>query len=215
MRKWFLGLLLLNVIVFAGFYLRSAGQPEPAAAAASAQPGVKKLVLLREAEQSTAVQPAVKVCYTVGPFPAADQREIAGERFKQAGVETRPRESNEQQIVGYRVFLSSFATREAARRKLKEMQRKGVVDASVVEMENGDKGYAILFGVFSDRTAAEERHRAITALGYDPKMEERYQTVNTFWLDFADGKEAPVSDPVFQEITKLMPQIRREETACP
>jgi hypothetical protein len=134
------------------------------------------------------------VCLRIGPFSNVDLADKAHEKLTglQIGFATRATESNK--ITIYQVYLSPFATRQAAEQKRQELSRLGFKDHAVIQEDEWQN--AISLGLFSVEANAESRVRELAAKGVEAKLQQQDQIRLQHWLDIAR--------PIQPEIANLL-----------
>lgn len=121
-------------------------------------------------------------CHAIGPFRFRVAAEHALERAKSRDIEATLRIEEKQEILGYRVFLPPFASRDAAREVATYLSQQGIEDMYVIH--EGEQRHAIALGVFSRQSRAKLRVEQIQSLGHTPQIETRALTLTMFWIDF-------------------------------
>lgn len=187
-------LLVMNIGVAVWWTLRPA--PPAPAQAATAEPGVAGLRLLSEldpgasAEDSDAVAmtalalgpPAPSSeCLQIGPFLTQIDLRRAMNAIAPAAQRIQFRETREVIRRGYRVFLPSPGSREAALEQARQLSRKGVSDYYVVTA--GDEQNTISLGMYREQDNAETRLAQVRALGFEARVEPRNEELPQFWID--------------------------------
>jgi len=182
--------------------------------------GVVPLMTLQEFEKQqeedvsgievlTASQPpgtgAALACQTIGPFLAVKEMQAVSEELQQRGWQVQQRSAEIQQPDGFWVYLPS-------------MDRKQVLQAVKTLEENRDreyyvgKGNFLALGTFSEKSRAKVRIEQLRNLGFDPKLEARYETATAYWLDV--DAQTPVADEL-DDILQSRPGLKLQDTACP
>lgn len=155
-------------------------------------------------------QPAaapVRICQTIGPFLARRDAERLVGQLAEAGPQAVIRVSQMQQPNGYWVYLPEME-RNAARRTVRELQARGVEDYYLGRQN------VISLGLFSDRRTAEARMREIAAMGYEPKVEERFKSRDMYWVDLEEQEPDRLSDERWQVLLGPLADIRRQSVSC-
>ncbi len=204
----FLFFLLLNAVYF---YTQFDDTTERASPTVLKQPplpqGVDKLILLREhglAEENAPLpeapvdKPLVKPidmlakplelqdepsCFTLGPFSSADVAKRSSETLAALGIDVKSREISQRTPRGYWVYLPSSKSYQSAKRKVTELQKKGLNDLYI--MGKGSHQNAISLGLFTRESAANSRFQQVKKLGLKAVLEIQYRTNKQIWLDLA------------------------------
>lgn len=158
-------------------------------------------------EPAPAPQPPARICQTIGPFLTHEDAQRLVDELAAAGPRAMIRVSQMQQPNGYWVYLPEME-RSVARRTVRELQAKGVEDYYLGRQN------VISLGLFSDRRTAEARVREITAMGYEPSVEERFKSRDMYWLDLEERESDRVSDDRWQVLLGPLADIRRQPVSC-
>jgi hypothetical protein len=198
MRNVFLALVLVNALFLAwAQWIDTPREPDnsdsiarlprlqlvseiPRNSAASADLGsAHKTALL--ATQTTA-------CYSIGPLAdLTSAARIAG-MLHEHGIPSRQRTEDGETIEGFWVHIDSVRGAADASRVMTDLEHNGIDDAR--RMAEGDR---ISVGLFSERSRAEHRAKAVQKLGYEPQITQRSLPGIVYWLDVsADGDSEPL-----------------------
>lgn len=193
MKLLFACLLLLNV----GIYMWGSWYKGPPAGSVNdARPPIhadkmrllseikvaRRSVPAREEPKRRSVAPqGTKVCLALGPFTTAVGAQAAGEKLKSLGIDHQQRVNIRKTIAGYRVFLSSLRSRQAAEQKRQQLTRLGFKDHYIIE-EAGKKN-AISLGVFAVKENAWALTHKLADHGISAKEETLYHTQTDYWWD--------------------------------
>ena len=192
--------LVMNIGIAAWWSVRPARPP--ASTPEREEPGVPGLVLLSELEQegSESMPPAVRPpgveasCFEVGPFMTQVDLRRAMSALATSALRIQFRESRAIVRRGYRVFIRSPGSREAALDIARSLSARGLDDYYVVTA--GSEQDTISLGVYRDPQRAEARLREITALGFEPEIEPRNDEQAQFWIDLEVEKDADWRHPL-------------------
>jgi hypothetical protein len=186
-RLAFFLLLLANVGYFA--WANWIDTPAPRA---RPQTGLPELLLAEEprgqagtagrATPMPAVAEAPARCVSVGPFDDLAGAARAAATLQERGLKTRQRAEEGAGWTGYWVYLGGLANRDEQTRALRRLERGGIDDAHA--MSEAGEGRRISLGVFSERSRADRRARAVSKLGLQAKVAERTQPGAVYWIDF-------------------------------
>lgn len=198
-RVFFLLLLALNIGVACWLYF---APHAPVAAAAAADPGVTKLVLLSEADRSTTADTAAPTaqsahpadskkesCQSIGAFSTQADMRAAVKALTPLVARIQFRETRVTEVRGYWVYLPAPANRERALDIARQLSGKGITDYYVVTA--GEQPNAISLGLFHEPANAEKRLNEIRTLGFKPEMTQRSDEVPIYWVDYAQAGDAP------------------------
>lgn len=194
-RLLFLLLLALNLGA-AGWLLfgRVPAPPLPPATDA----GVPALRLLSETRKAappgSAGSPAVPpprardACSTLGPFMNVVDMRAAVNALSSHVARIQYREEQVQRSHGYWVYMPAVASREAALNEARALSAKGIHDYYVVTA--GDSQNTISLGLFNDQSNAQNRLAQLQKLGFAAKVEQRVDTEQAYWVDYAVPQDA-------------------------
>ena len=199
--KWFVfGLLALNVLIFVLGLLRPA--PEvPKVSSASLPKGVSVVQLVGEDEFSRPVEvdeiePEKAVCTLLGPFVGESDADTLRQRLAILGVRSRSLMLKLPSGVVYWVHLPSLPSREAARRRLAELQANNI-DSYIIpkgELLNG-----ISLGVFTQKRLAEERFAVLLEEGVEAQISEIQRSAEQLWLVLEPNERRKIGPDTIQK----------------
>ena len=193
--------LLLALNLGGACWLLFAASP-PLTAAAAADAGVPRLVLLSErdggaaatAELASAPESSAELagdeCRAIGPFQTQADTRAALNALAPLTRRIRMRETSATQTRGYWVHLAAMNNREQALGAARMLQQKGVRDYYVVTA--GEQQNTVSLGLFRDQGNAERRRAEIAALGFAPQVATRTEELPQYWLDVALTGAAPL-----------------------
>jgi hypothetical protein len=151
-------------------------------------------------EMITALQPpgagVPLACYTIGPFLAEAELKAAMGRLEALEFSAEQRTAEEQQHIGYWIYLPAMPRREALEYKAKLDRHK-------------DKEYFIgkdnvlSLGAFGEKRRAERRMRQLRKIGIEAVQEPRIKTRNVFWIDIVEGISASDRDRLAAEMADV------------
>ena len=223
--RWIFWFLLLSNGVLAIWNL--AGQkpldtpPSPAESTAQAtvDASVKSLRLVSEMaaedlqarSRDEAPPAAPQLCLMAGAFAdvAAAEQFIARLAALDVAAFVHPVDLTAGE--GFWVFLEPFGNREAARRRLAELQARGV-DSYIIpkgELENG-----ISLGVFTRLELAEARLAELAKLGLDAKMQNIERSYRETWVMLGAGEENKLGEEVWQQLLQENLALQQRQNFC-
>lgn len=112
---------------------------------------------------------------------------------------------------GYWVYLPPEVSKQAAMRKLKELQAQGL-DSYVIPKGNLENG--ISFGVFSSEERAIALQGRIAKQGYSVLTAEIERTEKQNWVVVDKQMGAFLNDLVWEKVLEIAPGIEREKRYC-
>lgn len=146
-------------------------------------------------------------CQLLGPFLSIGDLQPLKERLGTSGLEPRQQTREEQNPVGYWVYLPAME-REAALEI-----RQTLDDASDSEYFIGKDNF-ISLGAFKEISRAETRIKAVRKLGLEPTLEPRFETSETHWLELDAAGEDPENRERISGILQEFPGVQSQAAAC-
>lgn len=192
---------------------------------------VPTLVLLREAEaaKNTAnteiknTQTAMldsapnrdkkyTACYSLGPIEQTTLLKSVVSQLQQLQVDIIQRKETRQVVLGHWVFLPSFPTWQDARKKVTELEEKGINDIFI--LGRGEMKNAISLGLFKKEESAKRRLAQLTKLGIKPHVETQQTTKEITWLDINTESEDQTVPATLAGIVKDNSELQVESRSC-
>ena len=194
-RVLLLVLLAMNLGVAAWWWLRA---PPVEAPMAAADPGVPSLALLSEREADEAGRdtpdeaevagppeplpaPLARECLALGPWLTQVDLRRAMNVLTPIAARIQYRETREVIRRGYRVFLPSPGSREAALGLARQLSARGLSDYYVVTA--GEAQNSVSLGLYRDENNARTRLDQVRAQGFDAQLEPRNDELPKYWID--------------------------------
>jgi hypothetical protein len=137
-----------------------------------------------EASLPTAT-PAARRCVSVGPFNDLAQETRALSLLQERGFTPQQRAEEGDIRDGFWVYVGGIKTPADETKTLRALQDAGIADARA--MGAADDGRRVSVGLFTDRSRAERRARAVEHLGFSPDIVERYRSGTIYWVDLDLG----------------------------
>ena len=169
---------------------------------------VATLVLLREAEalkegkskdtltamleSAPSKDKKYAACYSLGPFEKFPQLKSVSEQLQELNADIRQRKETEQVVLGHWVFLPSFPSWQDARKKVQELEEKGIKDIFI--LGRGEMKNAVSLGLFKHESSAERRLAQLKKIGITPNVETQQTNKELIWLDInveSDDQSVP------------------------
>lgn len=186
MRLLVVVLLLANALLAAlGLLAERGGTGEPQRLAA--QVNADKIRIVRD--EPEAALPQAGACLEWGPF---GQEDLARARDALAPLALGDRLVAAPVLVsaGWWVYVPPLRTREAAERKLRELQALGIRDSYLVQ-ERGEWEHAVSLGIFRSQDGAQRFADELAAKGVSPvTVTARVQQVRQTALYVRDPVDA-------------------------
>ena len=197
---------------------------KPLELASELSPAEKKALAASDAAAQTASPPATTApapaaatgalaCAAYGPFPSDDAVQQGETRLKPLGLEVSEHIVPGKSKLGYWVYLPPFGSKHEADLAAGLLKRRGVGDIYVVTDEANRN--AISLGVFSQKSGAEDRQKAMKKLGYRALMAERFRDEPRYWLDVKGLSGALPSADVLKDLGDDSAPIGKATGTCP
>lgn len=189
-------LLVMNVAVASWWALRPL--PPPLPPPASSEADIPPLRLLSESDPALVdadagaeaaalsaldLGPPVadRQCLQLGPFLTQIDLRRAMNALAPLASRIQFRETREVIRRGFRVFVPSPGSREAALALARRLSRRGITDYYVVTA--GDEQNTIALGLFREEANAQTRRQQVLELGFGAEIEPRNEELPQFWID--------------------------------
>ena len=194
--------------------LTPAERKDLAAAAEAAPPAPTVVAAVAAAAGGTApALPAAIACASYGPFPSDEAVQQGIARLKPLGIAaTSPLVAGKAKL-GYWVYLPPFGSKREADAAAALLKRRGVKDIYVVTDEANRN--AISLGVFSQKSYAEDRRRAMRKLGFRVLLTERFRDEPHYWLDARGLAGALPQAGMFSDLAEEDTSIGKATGVCP
>ena len=188
-------LIVANVVYFGwNLFVPGAGL-DGRQAIAPVPEGVRPLVLLREAEeqgaaldgaainQLTLAQPPAAIqaetCKAIGPFTVREQLDAAMTELTALGLQPAEHATQSRIENGDWVYLPPV-TREHSSEIAAQLKAHGDEDFFI------GKDFVIAVGTYKVIERAEQRRDEIARYGLEAVIEQRFRTLDTWWLELPD-----------------------------
>jgi len=162
---------------------------------------------------STSAAVAATACAAYGPFPSDDAVQQGAARLKPLGLQVSEHLVPGKSKLGYWVYLPPFGSKHEADAATALLKRRGVQDIYVVTDEANRN--AVSLGVFSQRSGALERQKAMHKMGYRALMAERFRDEPRYWLDARGLPGALPQAAVFADLADESTPIGKATGICP
>jgi cell division septation protein DedD len=219
MRWVFFLLLAFNLAFFAWRVLfMPAADPESARKSDIPSVTADRVTLLSELDprvvqvrKEAVVVANPSLCVMVGAFASqVDAREFMA-RLAALDVISYEHPVDLSAGEGYWVYLQPLANRDEARRRLAELQARGV-DSYIIpkgELENG-----ISLGVFTRRDLAEARLAELGRLGLSANLHNIERSYREHWVMLGESEEHKLDESVWPSLLQENISLRRRQNLC-
>jgi hypothetical protein len=216
MRNALMILLLLNCLAY--LYQRWVLEPENKLAADYLEQSIPKLSLAEPYAVTVADIPVPELsendqlgyrCLRLGPFPREAEATAALRMYQQSGAKIRQTAEEGQVWTGHWVQVVGQSGRGAAKKARDNLIAAGIKDAYLLP---GDDGFGISLGVYTKRTSANKVMEKAIQLGYDTRLEDRYQPGSNYWLHVRIPKGGAMQLGEFRTDSGQI--LRKETVAC-
>ena len=120
-------------------------------------------------------------CVTVGPFSDPARADKAAVLLRDRGFSPRQRSEAGGAWQGFWVYIGGLKSRTDQAQVLQRLEQSGIRDAHV--MPQSEEGWRVSVGLFSERSGADRRARAVHDLGLNAEVVERKQPAAMYWMD--------------------------------
>ena len=178
MRSFCMAMVLVNVLAFA--YQTWIIEPDVSVDALSLEQGYPRLEIVkivRVKPDNTAED--IFNCLKIGPLEQEDDAVAVAETLEARGAVVVQTSGAGNIWVGHWVQVDGQSSRPAAEVARDELVHSGLQDAYIVP---GAEDHRISLGVFRSKLSAELTISKAAALGYNTRMDERYQSGTVYWL---------------------------------
>ena len=151
-------------------------------------------------------------CFTLGPFTSASTASRTAQSISALGVLVERRQETQRSPKGYWVYLPASASYQAAKRKVVELQKKGLTDLFI--MGKGGHKNAISLGLFKSKDVAEDRFQQIKNLGLKAVFETQYRLSQQAWLDMTVSGDQTATVATMTEIADGIEQAELTQRKC-
>lgn len=219
MRWIFWFLLLCNFAMIAWRTL----QPSPSytyAKRAEPTTDVPQIRLLSELPESSRqrnrINPPVpaeerSLCFMAGAFKDAAEAQQFIDRLAVLDVKAFIHPVDLSTGEGYWVFLDPLANRDAARRRLVELQARGI-DSYIIpkgELENG-----ISLGLFTRMDLAQARLEEMNKIGLAAKMQPVDRSYRELWVMLGEGEQHKLGESAWNELLQENLSLQQRQNFC-
>lgn len=220
MRLIFLLLLLVNIALL--FWRFALGLPDHYLSGADMPPSTKvafqgrQLQLLGEpglqtAQATSAPDVSPPLCKMVGPFDTEQAAAILRERLAVLDVSSQVRHVELSSGKGYWVHFPAEANRDAARRRLAQLQSRGI-DSYMIP--KGELKHGISLGVFSQKRSADAKVAELKALDYEPEVRVIDRSYEEIWVMLNEGEEQKIAKSAWKTLTQENFSLQEQENIC-
>lgn len=135
-------------------------------------------------------------CFTIGPYRREAKAELMTSLLQKEGFKVDWRSSKERRTRGYSVFLPSYPSYEAAEQVVQKLAEQGVNDYYI--LTDPERRNSVSLGFFTLKSGSEKRVARLRDMGYQPKVEVRFDEIPVYWLDY-ESAESGASELFWKE----------------
>lgn len=160
------------------------------ASAAGPETDVRAKAVEADAGPPDIVSGANGTCVSVGAFRSPRALDEAQEWLRSHGAKILDvAQETGETIMDYRVYLPPFESRGSAKRKMREMQSRGVHDIAVIS--SGPRKNGVSLGVYAEKKNVERRVARLSQLGYSVTWEPHRTAVDEYMTIKVRANGAP------------------------
>lgn len=157
--------------------------------------------------------PLAHICYEVGPLKSDDEQIKLRNLIEIKGMFASIKYTRSNENLGYWVFIPPLRSKPLARLKVEELKLNGFKD--VVLLTRNEPINAVSLGVFKDQKNAYKHMLRAQSLGFDAKMDIRYQSLGEMWLSVEATQGKDLNDEGWGELIKDYPHVQIHSVNCP
>ena len=151
-------------------------------------------------------------CYSLGPFDEAAQLRSVASQLQDLGADVSQRKETQQIVLGHWVFLPSFPSWQDARKKVAELEKKGIKDIFI--LGRGEMKNAVSLGLFKNEDSAKRRVANLVKLGITPNVETQQTSKELTWLDINVESDDQTIPSTLTTIVKGNSALQVESRSC-
>lgn len=201
---------------------KPAGDQPPAEPAEAVQPGLQTASLNAESPPSDTdtdpqpstpspvEEPAVDLCFTLGPFKEMKTLRVVTREIRDYVVEASFRSKEEQEQTMFRVLVRALGSKQEAQSMIRELDKKNIRDHFIIT--EGPNMNAISLGYFSSKSRAYRHADRVRKLGFDAYAEPVFRSYTIYWLDYRIKAGREIPQRIFDE--HLQSSGQRLSRAC-
>ncbi len=190
----------------------------PAGEVKASPASAKSVALLSElapesmqARKEVAAVESPPLCHMVGAFASQVEARAFIARLAALDVISYEYPLELSAGEGYWVYLPPLASRDEVRRRLAELQARGI-DSYIIpkgELENG-----ISLGVFTRRDLAEARLVELKRMGLPVALHNIERSYREHWVMLGESEEDKLDESVWRNLMKENISLRRRQNLC-
>jgi hypothetical protein len=164
-----------------------------------------------QARKEAAVVDVPSLCLMVGAFASQVEARAFMMRLAALDVMSYEHPMDLSAGEGYWVYLQPMVNRDEARRRLAELQVRGV-DSYIIprgELENG-----ISLGVFTRRDLAEARLAELKRLGFSADLHGIERSYREHWVMLGESEERKLDESVWRTLMQENISLQRRQNLC-
>lgn len=165
-----------------------------------------------EAMTSSSEDLSGHLCYELGPLKTNDERDKLQNLVEIKGMYASIKYNRSHENLGYWVFIPALRSRALGRLKVEELKLKGFKD--VVLLSRNEPVNAVSLGVYDDQKNAYKQLLRAQSLGFDAKLDIRYQSLGEMWLSVEVSKHKDLGNAGWTELTKDYPHVQIHSVNC-
>ncbi len=151
---------------------------------------------------SPSIGPA-NTCYSLGPILDEKDSEKLELALKKNGFNPKHKAITDKEPKSYWVYFPPQKNLAEAKAVIKQLQASNVDDHHVIR--KGKFTNAVSLGLYNGYSRAKIRVKSLKKLGFNPKVQTRYQEVTRHWLDFKEDDSKRLKTSVWDKVQKDNP----------
>jgi len=218
MRLVFISLIVANLsIAVWGAFFRSAPEESQSASVVSTATfkagASSQVVSSQDGDESAKDEESVSegLCQLVGAFEGADAAQSFVQRLASIDIKAQIKNVELPAGVSYWVHLEPEETREAAFRKLAELQSQNIESYVIGK---GVLANAVSLGVFTVESIADAHFAELTKMGLEPIKTEFERKDLEVWVEISSSEARKMSELTWARMLDGLPKQERRQNFC-
>lgn len=148
------------------------------------------------------------LCVVVGPYENKELAQLALQKLHAKEIQAQLYEMELVMSAGFQVYLDGFETRALAKKRLDDLQGRGV-DSFIIP--KGEFINTIALGSFDQEAAARAQQEKLAALGIESKIRESKRPLAELWVALPPALGDQLPEPLRQILGVGAGEKKKEE----
>jgi len=156
--------------------------------------------------------PFARICYELGPLDS-DEKQVRLQNLVEAkGMFANIRFDDVRENLGFWVYIPPLRSTALARLKVEELLLKGFKDVAL--LSKNQPANAISLGVFEDQKNANQLMLKAQSLGFNAKMDVRYESLDKMWLSVEVSRQRDLDEANWAILLEDFPNTQLRSVSC-